>query len=86
MSMAKYIQCTKMYCGVFQVTFELFTAFKMFFNNCQILYMLYNKFLYTIFNPSQRTVKLNPAWDVLKIMLKKLEIMMMEMTYRIDVD
>ena len=29
----------------------------------------------------ERTVKLNPAWDVFKIMLRKLKIMMMEMKY-----
>ena len=35
--------------------------------------------LYKIFNTSQRTVKLNMAWDVLKIMLNILKLMMMEM-------
>ena len=36
-----------------------------------------------IFNTTQRAVKLNPACDVLKIMLKKLKIM--EKKYQIDV-
>ena len=44
------------------------------------------KFLHMIFNTSQRTVKLNPAWGVLKMMLKKLKIMTMDMEYQIDVD
>ena len=44
------------------------------------------QFLHMIFNTSQRTVKRNPAREVLKIMLKKPKIMMMEMKYQIDVD
>ena len=43
------------------------------------------QFLHMIFNTSQRTGKLNPAWDVLKIILNKWKIMMMEMKYQIDV-
>ena len=39
-----------------------------------------------IFNTSQKTVKLNSAWNVLKIMVKKFKIIKMEMKYQIDVD
>ena len=41
------------------------------------------QFLNMIFNTAQRTVKFNPAWDVLKVMLKKY--MIMEMKHQIDV-
>ena len=59
----------------------------MFFNGYQMTYLLHNeKISQMIFNASQRTVKLNLALQVLKMMLKELKIMMMEMKYQIHVD
>ena len=39
-----------------------------------------------IFNKSQRTVKLNPAWDVLKFMCKSWNIIVMQMQYSTAVE
>ena len=54
----------------------------MFFNSCQVVYLLYNE----ISAFTHILHKLNLAWDVLKIMQKILKIMMMEVKYQIDVD
>ena len=44
------------------------------------------KFFSHDFQHITNKLKLNPAWDVLKIMLKKLKIITMKIKYQIDVD
>ena len=44
------------------------------------------QFQHMIFNTSQRTVNLNAACVVVKIMLEKLKIIVLEMKCQIDVD
>ena len=53
-----------------------------------LLFLLHNEISVLEHDFQQKkTVKLNPAWDELKIMLKKLKkIYMMEMKYQFDVD
>ena len=60
---------------------SVFTTFEMFFNIIFICLIIKFQFFNMIFNTPQITGKLNPAWDVLKIMWKNWTMFVMQIQH-----